>query len=386
MHGSLDVIMNLFWIFLAAQVAAGIAGKISLPVVAGQIIAGCIVGPYALGLVQLDVVSESLSEIGVVFLLFVVGVETRLAELQKVGKVAFKTAVLGVVLPFIGGALWGWYETQQSMKALFIGTLFVATSAGITASVLKEMGALQRLESRVILGAAIIDDILAMLLVGVIGSLQTEGHLEIFGLIVTFIEALLFLFIFGYGGTRLIKRAPQLLDRPVEPLSPLAISLLVCLGLAAAASWVGLAAIVGAFVAGAIVSESNQQELIEKQMQPVLLFFMPFFFVVTGAKLDVSVFADPSMYLMIGVVTVLAIITKLLGCGWGSISLGKRSAVIIGTGMVPRGEVGIVVATLGLQFGVLDGVLYAAVIAMSLLTTILTPPVLKRLLHSPEGQ
>ena len=321
-----------------------------------------------------------LSELGVVLLLFSVGLETRLDDLRKVGKSAFLVGVLGVVIPFALGSIWAHGVGYEWTKSLFVAAAFVATSAGITARVLQELGALSRIESRVILGAAVIDDILAMLLLGVVTSIGEGGAVHVGSLAFVLLQAIGFIAVIGWIGTRVMRAKGDWIERPMNPLSPLTIALAICLGLAFLATELGLAAIIGAFLAGMIASETRKREELEHQTQPLLAFLTPFFFVITGAKIDLSVFTSAAALWMLLVVTVIAIVSKLAGGYLGALSLGKRGAMIVGVGMVPRGEVGVVIASLGLAAGVFTNEIYAVIVAMSLLTSIVTPPVLAWLL------
>ncbi|GAA0724362.1 cation:proton antiporter [Dokdonella soli] len=390
MHHGAEILLTLFAIFVAAQIGAEIAQRLKLPGVVGEIVAGCAIGPSALGWIQPEQIVggmplDVLAEIGVVLLLFSVGLETRLDDLKKVGKSAFLVGVLGVIVPFVLGSLWAHGSGFEWTKSLFVAAAFVATSAGITARVLQELGVLTRIESRVILGAAVIDDILAMLLLGVVTSLQSSGGVNIGSLLLVLAQAIGFVAVIGWVGTRVMRRRAHWLDRPINPLSPLTIALAICLGLAYLSTEFGLAAIIGAFLAGMIASEMHQREELEHQMQPLLALLTPFFFVITGAKIDLSVFASGAALWMLLVVTVIAIVSKLLGGFLGALSLGKRGALIVGVGMVPRGEVGVVIASLGLVAGVFSNEIYAVIVAMSLLTSIVTPPVLSLLLKRDQG-
>jgi Kef-type K+ transport system membrane component KefB len=386
MHEAAAILLSLFVIFVAAQVGAEIAQRLKLPGVVGEIVAGCVIGPSALGWIKADqIVSgtplDVLAEIGVVLLLFAVGLETRLEDLRKVGRTAFMVGVLGVIVPFLAGSMWAHAHGFEWTKSLFVAAAFVATSAGITARVLQELGALQRIESRVILGAAVIDDILAMLLLGVVTSLQAGGGVNVGSLVFVLVQAIGFVAVIGWVGTRVMRQKGHWLDRPINPLSPLTVALAICLGLAFLSTEFGLAAIIGAFLAGMIASEIPKREELEHQTQPLLAFLTPFFFVVTGAKIDVGVFASGAALWMLLVVTVVAVISKLVGGFLGALSLGRRGALIVGVGMVPRGEVGVVIASLGLAAGVFSNETYAVIVAMSLLTSIVTPPVLAALLR-----
>jgi len=385
-HETAMILLSVFVIFVAAQVGAEIAQRLKLPGVVGEIVAGCLIGPSMLGWLKTEQIAQGtpldvLSEVGVVLLLFAVGLETRLDDLKKVGRSAFLVGVLGVIVPFVLGTLWAHAEGFDWTKSLFVAAAFVATSAGITARVLQELGALQRIESRVILGAAVIDDILAMLLLGVVTSLQAGGGVQVGALVLVLAQATGFVAIIGWVGTRVARRKGHWIERPVNPLSPLTITLALCLGLAFLSTEFGLAAIIGAFLAGMIASETRKREELEHQTQPLLAFLTPFFFVITGAKIDVGVFASGAALWMLLVVTFIAVISKLAGGFLGAMSLGRRGATIVGVGMVPRGEVGVVIASLGLAGGVFSNEIYAVIVAMSLLTSVITPPVLAALLR-----
>jgi Kef-type K+ transport system membrane component KefB len=247
--------------------------------------------------------------------------------------------------------------------------------------VLQELGALQRVESKVILGAAVIDDILAMLLLGVVVSLQDGTGFNPMHLLTVLGRALGFIAIIGWGGARVMRWNSAWLEKPHSTYSPLLIVLALCLGLAYVSTLFGLAAIIGAFLAGMIASETRQQHTLERQIQPLLALLTPFFFVLTGSKIDLHQLAGADALLALLVVTVIAIVSKLLGGFLGSLSLGRAGATIVGFGMVPRGEVGVVIASLGLAAGVFSDRMYAIIVAMSLLTAMVTPPVLAWLLR-----
>jgi len=386
MNHTTEVLLGLFIVFIAAQIGAEIAQRLKLPAVVGEIAAGCIVGSSVLGWVKITEPLEVLAEIGAVLLLFSVGLETRVDELKKVGRVATMVGVLGVILPFVLGATWALWSGYATPKAMFVAAAFVATSAGITARVLQDMGVLNRTESRVILGAAVIDDILAMLLLGLVTALQSGGGVNFVNLLLVLVQAIGFVAVIALVGTRIMRRSSSLLELPINPLSPLSISLAICLGFAVVSSYLGLAAIIGAFLAGMVAAETEQRHTLETQLRPIMAFLVPFFFVVTGAQVNLAELGSPSVLGTLLVVTLLAIAGKLFGCGLGAWSLGRKSALIVGVGMIPRGEVGIIVASLGLQAGVFSNTMYAIIIAMSLLTSIIAPPVLGVLLGSERTE
>src|SRR6185437_12022714 len=292
--------------------------------------------------------------------------------------------VLGVAIPFVFGTLWAHSIGPNWAHSLFVAAAFVATSAGITASVLKQLGVLHRIESRVILGAAVIDDILAMLLLGMVVALQGGGHVRVGDLLVVLVEAIGFVLVIGWVGVRVMRRSSAWLDWPADPLSPLALVLTMCLGLAWLATRFGLAAIIGAFLAGMIASETRQHKQLEQQMRPLLALLTPFFFVLTGAKVQLAQLASGAALGLLATATLLALLTKLAG-GWlGALKLGPRSALTVGVGMMPRGEVGVVIASLGLAAHVFSERMYAVIVAMSLLTSVIAPPLLAALLRHGE--
>ncbi|HEY3267785.1 MAG TPA: cation:proton antiporter [Armatimonadota bacterium] len=380
------LLMNIFVIFVAAQIGAEAAQRAKLPAVVGEIAAGCIIGPSVLGWVRVSEPLEVLAELGAVLLLFSVGLETRIGALRRVGRVAGFVGVAGVILPFALGAAWARLAGFGTPHALFIAAAFVATSAGITARVLQDLGVLERTESRVILGAAVIDDILAMLLLGVVTALQGGGSVNFAGLALVALQAVGFVALVAFVGTRAMRHSSTVLDAPINPLSPLTLSLALCLGLAVASAYLGLAAIIGAFLAGMVAAEAEQRPTLEKQIRAIMAFLVPFFFVVTGMKVNLGALGGWHAVGTLALVTGLAVVGKVVGCGVGAWSLGRKSALIVGVGMVPRGEVGIIVASLGQKAGLFSGSIYAVIIAMSLLTSVLAPPVLKALLPRSESR
>jgi Kef-type K+ transport system membrane component KefB len=382
-HGS-EILLSLFVIFVAAQIGAAIARRLTLPGVVGEILAGCVVGPSALGWINASEPLEVLAEIGVVLLLFAVGLETRLDEMKRVGRSAFMVGVLGVIVPFVCGSLWAHGTGFDWAKSLFVAAAFVATSAGITARVLQELGVLQREESRVILGAAVIDDILAMLLLGVVTALQAGEDVQVSKLLVVVGEAVGFVVAIGLVGTQLARRWAARLSK-FQLSSALSVALALCLGLAYASTQFGLAAIIGAFLAGMVASELPQRDTLEHQVQPLLALMTPFFFVLTGTKIELAQLANVDTLLTLTLITLIALLSKLLGGFLGALRLGKRSALIVGVGMMPRGEVGVVIASLGLAAGVFSPRTYALIVAMSLLTSVITPPLLAWLFKSEKS-
>lgn len=374
-HALIDILL----MFAAAKAGGFLLARLRQPPVIGELLAGVIIGPGVLNWLRPAEFHEILAELGVVFLLFSVGLETHVGSLKAVGRVALLAALMGVALPFIGGAVLIKALGGPTPEALFVGAAMVATSIGVTARVLGDMELLRTVEARVILGAAVIDDILGLLIIAVVGGL-TDGTASVAGLGLLFGEAIGFVAFMAFIGVPLARRTGRHIGAARhQQEGPFALALLFCLAMAALSTKIGLAAIIGAFLAGMVLAETREQWDLDEQIQPIYRFLVPFFFVVMGAHVDVHALAQPStLGLMLGVVA-LAVITKVIGCGGMALSLGKRSALFIGVGMVPRGEVGIIVASLGLRLGVLPVSLYGVLIAMSILTTLIAPPLLRAL-------
>jgi Na+:H+ antiporter len=373
------LLFTLFVMFVAAKLAAEIFERLKQPAVAGEILAGVVIGPSVLGLVAPSDLTEALSEIGVIFLLFLVGLETKPADIFRVGWRALLVAVLGVVVPFIAGYLimFAWGETQ--IEAVFVGAALVATSVGITARVLGQMGLLGLEVSRIILGAAVIDDILGLLILAVVSSLAKEGGVNYVQIGTTAALAVGFTMLVILVGARAVSRIRQRVENMKVGQSYLIFSLSLCLGLALVASYIGVAAIIGAFLAGMALSESAEGTDMPHQAEAVTEFLLPFFLTNIGMQLKLGALLNRNTIILALSVTILAVLSKLIGCGLAAWPLGKRKAAQVGMGMVPRGEVGVVVAQIGLSLNAVDAAAYGVVLFMVVATTLIAPPFLVRL-------
>ncbi|MBE7516944.1 MAG: cation:proton antiporter [Chloracidobacterium sp.] len=377
-------LVTLLIIWASAILMAELFERLRQPAVVGQILAGIIIGPSVLALVQPNEITSTLAEIGVIFLLFTVGLETKPHDILRVGKSAFLVAVLGVIVPFVAGyvlmELWG----APNIESLFIGTAMVATSVGITAKVLGDLGLIEHDTSRIILGAAVIDDILGLLVLAVVSSLA-QGSINYLELALTAALSIGFLiFVMFVGAPAVTRMAPRIENLRLAN-SLFAFGLVLCLALSVAAAYIGVAAIVGAFVAGMSLAEATEDNpTMHKQIAGVTDFLVPFFLVGIGLQLKLDVFRDSSTLALTAIITVVAVITKLIGGGLGVLNLGWRKAGQVGVGMIPRGEVGIVVAQIGLGMSVITDSLYGVVLFMAVATTIVAPPLLK-VLFKGEG-
>jgi len=373
------VLFTIFVIFVAAKLAAEIFERLKQPAVAGEILAGVVIGPSLLNWVAPSELTEALSEIGVIFLLFLVGLETKPADIFRVGWRATLVAILGVVVPFIFGYLimLAWGETQ--IEAVFVGAAMVATSVGITARVLGQMGLLSLEVSRIILGAAVIDDILGLLILAVVSSMAKEGGVNYAQIGTTAALAIGFTLLVIIVGARAVNRIRTRVENLKVGQSYLVFGLALCLALALVASKIGVAAIIGAFLAGMALSESAEGTDMPHQAEAVTEFLLPFFLTNIGMQLKLDALLNRSTIILALIVTVLAVISKLIGCGAAAWRMGKKKAAQIGMGMVPRGEVGVVVAQIGLSLNAVDAAAYAVVLFMTVATTLIAPPFLVRL-------
>jgi Kef-type K+ transport system membrane component KefB len=374
------LLVDLAVVLAAAKLGDEIFKRLGQPAIVGEILAGLVVGPAVLGMVDMSDTLEVFAELGVVFVLFWVGLETRLEEMRAVGRSAASVGAAGVIIPFAGGYALALALGEDSTTALFVAAALSATSVGITSAALESLGALRSRVARTILGAAVIDDILALVLVAVAVGIAAEGGVDLVSIALSVALAAGFVAFVALGGVRAIQRRPGILQEPRFSESPLLPAVILCLALAALAAEIGLATVIGAFLAGMIVAETKDQHPIEEEVMPLYAFFPPFFFASIGIQIDLDALADPGTVGVLGAITLVAVATKLLGAYLGARGLGHREALAIGVGMVPRGEVGIIVAGIGAAGGVIDAELFAAIVGMSVLTTMVAPPFLPRLL------
>ena len=363
--------LGVFILFVGAKVGEEVARRLGQPSVVGELLGGFLVGPGFLALVVPGETAFVLAEIGVVILLFSVGLEVRLDDLLAVGRPAVLTAIAAMVLPIAAGLAIGLATGEPLSSAAFIALALSATSIGITSRVLAEMGVLDRTFARVVLGAAVIDDILALILIGLVSGAAT-GDLS--GSTILVVVAAFGLIGIGFAAARRargLKR--EVFTWPLFADTPLVPAFILMFAVALVSAAIGLAAIIGAFVAGLIVAETEAQDELEHEVRPLGQIFTPFFFAVTGAQIDLRALLDPQVAALAVGLAVVGIITKAAGGLLGARSIGRWGATAVGVGMVPRGEVGIVVANLGLAAGLLTGGLFSAIVVAVVLTTVVAP-------------
>lgn len=383
----------------AGKLSGELFERIGQPPVLGELVVGILLGSSVLGLIPttaadpLTTTFALLAEVGVVVLLFEIGLETNLTAMMRVGGAASAVAVVGVAVPFALGALY-WvsplHSYQQSQAdlattAVFVGAMLTATSVGITARVLADLHCLRTVEARLIIGAAVIDDVLGLVILGVVTGFTSGAAISTLGVARLFALGVGFLVVAVAIGLALAPRVFGVIERlrvrGVLVVSAFAFLLL----LAALADRAGSALIIGAFAAGIIVAGTNQAALIGQQMKPVADIFVPIFFLSVGAVVDLRVLnpANPENAPLLGiagVLLVLAVVGKVVA-GW-AVPWRRFNRFAVGIGMAPRGEVGLIFAGMGLASGVLSRDLYSAILIMVIGTTLVVPPLLGWALRS----
>jgi Kef-type K+ transport system membrane component KefB len=381
-HGELGTFLLAFAAaLLGGKVFGELAERIGQPAVLGELLVGILLGPSLLGLVPLTAGILLVAQIGVLLLLFEVGLETDLDELVRVGGVAMAVAVVGMALPFAGGYLVTRAAGFSTLTAIFVGAALTATSIGITSRVLSELKMLASREGQIILGAAVADDILGLVVLAVVSQIAATGSvavgeaLKAAGLSFGF---LLVAIVVGMPlGRVLVRYVGKAQVRGILVAVAVAFALLAALG----AEKAGSAAIVGAFAAGLVLARTNRGRDIETSVRPVVDVFAPVFFVTIGAQVDVA-YLNPltpgnrTALLLALALTVVGVVSKFAA---GFAAWGRVSRVFIGAGMIPRGEVGLIFAQIGKQNGALPEPVFVAVVLAVFATTFLTPPLLKAL-------
>jgi Na+:H+ antiporter len=386
----IHIIISLSILLFSAKILAEIFQRIKQPVVLGELLAGIIVGPYALGglplfggepLVVLDETIKYIGELSAVIILFIAGLEITPREFLRGGLASLTVGAIGVIVPFsVGFVVLSMYGLG-SFETLLIATALTATSIAISIQVLTELGKMQSKEARLILGAAIVDDILAIAILSVVVTMVQLGNatpqimdiafiiLKIFGLFAVLLIAAIFLI------PRILHR--EKLWRSKGSIE--GITTAIFFGIAGVAAYVGLSPIVGAFAAGMAVASTKLVKQVEEYAHKLQFIFAPLFFAIIGAQVDLRG-VNLDVLVISGIIIAIAISTKLVGCGLPSlIFLNNRTrSMRVGIGMISRGEVGLIVAGVGVTSGVLSTDIYTSIIIMVATTTIITPIWLKK--------
>jgi Kef-type K+ transport system membrane component KefB len=392
----LHIIISLAILLFAAKLFAELFHRIKMPVVLGELLAGIIVGPFALGglpifngepLVMLDETVKHIGEIAAIVILFIAGLEITPREFLRGGAASLTVGSLGVILPFFVGYYVFTAFGLEALESMLIATALTATSIAITVQVLTELGKMQTKEARLILGAAIVDDILAIAVLSVVTTMVQTGDTSPAIIDITFLVLkILGLFAILLVGSVVI--IPRILH--VERLwrsegSIEGITTAAFFGAAGIAAFVGLSPIVGAFSVGMAVASTRIIKQVEEYVSKLGIIFAPLFFAIIGAQVDLRGVNLDVLYLS-GIIIAVAVITKLAGCGLPAMIFlkEKSKAMKVGIGMISRGEVGLIVAGVGVSSGALSSDIYTTVIVMVAITTIVTPVWLKMAYRKEE--
>jgi Kef-type K+ transport system membrane component KefB len=380
-------LLEFFIILVAAKIGGELAERFGQPAVLGELVAGVLVGGSVLGLVRENEIIDILAQIGVVILLFEVGVSSDFDVFMQAGLQAFTVAAVGVTLPFVGGYFLASQLGLSVMQAVFLGATLTATSVGITVRVFHDLGHSNKKEAHIVIGAAVIDDVMGLIILAVVIGIATTGIVSFYNVFKVTSYAVLFLAGAIMMGIIAAPVTLRLVHRMKTRGMLFVFAFSFCLLLAYFAKVVGLAPIVGAFAAGLILSRTEHKEHIEERIRPVADLFVPIFFVMMGVMVDLRTLnpfiASNQQNIIIALnLLVVAIIGKYFS-GF-SIPWAKVNRSLIGFGMIPRGEVGLIFASYGLTHKLIDKGLYTSVLIMIMMTTFLTPPILKALLKAEE--
>jgi Kef-type K+ transport system membrane component KefB len=381
-----ELLVGLVLVWVAAKLAGEGMERIGQTAVLGELLAGVLIGPGGLRLVHESEALHVLAELGVLILLFEVGLKSDLNELLRAGAQATLVAVVGVALPLaFGFGVIRWFG-HSALLAIFVGATLTATSVGITARVFADLGRLQDAAARVVLGAAVVDDVLGLLILAVVTGIVQTGGVSVGAVSLLTGKAVLFLVVAILVGIRL---APALIGWTVRMKARgtlIVYAVVFAVALAALADLAGLATIVGAFAAGLVLATTERREPIEERIKPVADLFVPIFFVSVGMKVQpgmLNPFAERAQFGLAMLLTAVAVASKL-AAGLAVYQKAVRRWVV-GVGMVPRGEVGLIFAGAGLSAGVVMQDVYSALVVVVILTTFVAPPGLKALYRETKA-
>jgi Na+:H+ antiporter len=387
----IQTIIGLGILLFAAKLMAELFLRLKLPIVLGELIAGIVVGPFALGayiigtdglpLLHINNEIKVLGEMGAIVILFMAGLEMTPKEFLKGGKASFTVATLGVVIPFFAGFAVFEIFGFDALQSMLIATALTATSIAISIQVLNEFGKLKTPEARLIIGAAVVDDILAIAVLSVVISISgSSGGVENIDIMEVTITILQVLGLFAVMLIVSVLVMPKIITPRLWKAkgSVEGIATASFFGAAALAGSIGLSPIVGAFAVGMSLSTTKVFEKVEGYVRQIGLIFAPLFFAIIGAQVDLRS-VNLEILALSGIIIVLAIVTKLGGCGLPAMYFlkSKRQGMRVGIGMISRGEVGLIVAGVGISTGVLTSNVYSTIVIMVAATTIITPIWLK---------
>jgi Na+:H+ antiporter len=380
-HATESLLLYLFVIFVTTKMLAEIFERLSLPAVPGEILAGMALGPYALRWIPSNVTLSSLAQVGAIFVLFSAGLETSPRDLIRISRKALVVSIAGVIVPFIVGFVYMRLRHQTTVESVFVAAAMVATSIGITARALGDMKVLSTRTAQIILAAAVFDDILGMVVLAVVAGAASPAGVEWLHLGVLTGEAVAFALFMMFLGPPLVRQLRPHVEHLSTQNASLVVALAICLLLSWLAVRIEMAAIVGAFFAGLMFADYAPRWNLIPRVGGITAFLAPFFFFDIGARFNTRLLTG-SFLTMALVISLLAIASKVIGCGVPLIGEGWPSVLRVGIGMMPRGEVALIVALVGLQTGILSQATYGIVVIMTVVTTLLAPPILRYLFRA----
>jgi monovalent cation:proton antiporter-2 (CPA2) family protein len=368
-------ILQIVIILLAIKIAGQLSIRLGQPSVLGKVLVGIILGPALLGWVQNTEILTVFSEIGVLLLMFLAGLETNLKDLNRNKKAALLVALGGILIPIIGGYIGSQFYDLSVGESIFIGLLLSATSVSISVQTLRELGWLNSKEGSTLLGAAVLDDVIVVILIAIAVSFFVGSDVSIALLIA---EKILFFIIIILASKWLIPKFLQVFSKFKVTEAILSAGLIICFSFAYFAEYLGIAGIIGTFFAGIAIAQTKFKEEIEHKVEPIANgIFVPFYFVSIGLAVSFDGIGDQVGFILI--FSVIAILSKFIGSGIGARLSGfnTKSSMGIGAGMISRGEVALILAAMGLESGLLPTQYYTAMIIVVIITTLVTPPLLK---------
>ncbi|MHA1333883.1 MAG: cation:proton antiporter [Candidatus Odinarchaeia archaeon] len=377
-------ILNLGIVLFAAKMLGEVFKRIRQPELIGEILVGIILGPYALGIVAFSEPLEFISELGAIMLLFVVGLETDVGRIIKSGAPAIAIAINGMIVPVVMGFLYGYFMSASLSFALYIGATLAATSVGITVRILLDLGKYQIKEAQALITAAVFDDIMSLILLSIVSSLSITGEISL-GLLLELTTGIVIFFLAMAALSIILSRHfIPIVNKMKSRGALIVLAFSLALIVSYLAHYFGLALIIGAYVAGLLISEESTRVHILKGLSSVAHITVPVFFVYIGMQIPLNMLPQGVVF---GIpLSIIAIVSKYIGASTGAKIGGfkGKSLHIIGIGCIPRGEVGLIFAKIGLSLGILDAVWFSSVVIMVLITTFMAPPILKQLLKEEK--
>jgi Kef-type K+ transport system membrane component KefB len=373
----MELLLQIMFFLLMAKIGGELAERAKLPSVLGELVSGLVLGPSLLNLISPDPAMGDISEIGIILLMFLAGLETDIDEMKRTGLVSLLAAVGGVAVPFCLAFLMGYSYGWNMANSLFLGAILTATSVGITVRTLMDVGKLNTNVGMTILGAAVIDDIIGIIVFTIVRGVAVDQEFSVLGVLELAAIMALFFVVSLKVGFWVSDKLDTWVGRMRTQEVSLVVTIVFVLFMAVVAERAQVAGITGAFIAGIVMSRSSRKESIESKVNALGYgFFVPLFFVYIGVNTNLH---EITMLWMAFLVVVVAIGGKILGSGIMALvaGLSPRDALEVGIGMIPRLEVALIIASMGLTAGVISSLVYSLTVAVVLVTTFITPPLIK---------